>query len=252
MRRLFVLLLTLIVATAAAPAPVVVEYAGSLVTPMEGPIATALARQGIAFQGEGKGSKALAHLIAAHLRRPDVFISAAREPVRELQRRGLLASVATFASATLVLGYSPRSPQLAAFRSVLAGRLSVRDLLRTPGLRIGRTDPALDPKGAYTERSLRLLGLSPALGSTFPEEDLLVRLETGVIDCGFLYSTEAIARSIPSLALPGKASLSGEITFTVAVKKDAPHPLEARRFTDFILKGEGRNILEAAGLHYRN
>ncbi|MBV8118105.1 MAG: ABC transporter substrate-binding protein, partial [Candidatus Eremiobacteraeota bacterium] len=42
-----------------------VLYAGSLVTPMEGPIKTSLATAGIDFEGEGGGSKMLANLIAS-------------------------------------------------------------------------------------------------------------------------------------------------------------------------------------------
>ncbi len=248
--RFLTLVLTLLFAVGVAPAPVVVEYAGSLVTPMEGPIASALAGRGMAFSGEAKGSRALAHLIASGLRRPDVFISADRSLVGDLQRRGLVASARTFASARLVLGYTPRSPYAARFREAAAGRLSVARLLQTPGLRIARTDPLLDPKGTFTIRSLRDLGVSPELGAVFPEEDLLVRLETGVVDCGFLYSTEAIARHIPTVALPGKASLSGQITFTLVILKAAPHPQAARRFAAFILHGEGRRILQTAGLTY--
>lgn len=246
----FVLLLTFLATLATAPAPLVVDYAGSLVTPMEGPVKAALAGAGIAFDGEGKGSKALAHLIEAKLRRPDVFISADRALVDSLQRDGLVSSATTFASATLVLGYDPHSPQAHRFEAAAAGTLPVAELLRTPGLRIGRTDPALDPKGAYTLESLRDLGLPDDLGAIYPEEDLLVRLETGVVDCAFVYSTESVARHIASVALPGKASLSGRITYTLAIMNGAPHPHEAQRFADFILHGEGRRILEAAGLTY--
>ena len=39
-------------------------YAGSLVTPMEGPIKSALADKGIDVQGQGAGSKQLANFIA--------------------------------------------------------------------------------------------------------------------------------------------------------------------------------------------
>lgn len=240
----------MLLAVAPVRQPVVVDYAGSLVTPMEGPVAAALAKRGITFSGEARGSKALAHLIDSGLLRPDVFISADASLVRDMQARGLIATATTFGSATLVLGYARTSPDRARFAQAAAGRLSVADLLRTPGLRIGRTDPALDPKGVFTQTSLRILGLSPHLGATYPEEDLLVRLETGVVDCAFLYSTEAIARHIPFISLPKPASLSGKITFTLAVMKAAPHPAAARSFAAFILHGGGRRILEAAGLRY--
>jgi ABC-type molybdate transport system substrate-binding protein len=68
-------LLTFAPVSAQTSAPVSVLYAGSLVTPMEGPIKTALAAKGIDFQGQGAGSKMLANLISSGVKSPDVFIS---------------------------------------------------------------------------------------------------------------------------------------------------------------------------------
>ena len=250
MRPLLVLLTLLTLGAAPRPTDVVIDYAGSLVTAMEGPIAKAATKEGLHVVGEARGSTALTHLIEAHLRTPDVFISADRSLVDELARNGFIASSRTFASATLVLGYSPASAHLDLFERAKQGKITVAGLLRTPGLRIARTDPALDPKGARTIQALKLLGLPPDLGIVFPEEDLLVRLETGEADIAFLYSTEALERNIPWIALPGKASLSGEITYTLAVMKAAPHPEGAKRFASFIFSGAGRPILERAGLDY--
>lgn len=250
MRLLLVLLTLCMLGASPPPTDVVVEYAGSLVTAMEGPVAKAASTEGLHVVGEARGSTALAHLIAAHLRTPDIFISADRALVDDLAREGFIASAHTFGSARLVLGYSAASRYLELVREVQRGRMTVAELLRTPGLRVARTDPALDPKGARTIRALRLLGLPAGLGSVYPEEDLLVRLETGEADIAFLYSTEAIERNIPWIALPGKSSLSGEITYTLAVMKAAPHPEGARRFATFIFSGAGRPILERTGLEY--
>jgi molybdate/tungstate transport system substrate-binding protein len=238
-----------------------VLYAGSLVTPMEGPIAkTLLDRQGITFAGEPGGSDKLANFIRDGLRMPDIFISADKKLVDGLDARGLIASEATFGSATMVIGYSPASAKHAMFEAVAAGKEPLVDALLTPGLRIARTDPVLDPKGRRTVEAMhyltdpataaKILGPDENPAQIYPEESLLARLETGEADVGFLYSTEAIARHIPSIPLPGKASLSGEITYTLAVMKSAPHPQAAQQFADFILRGDGRAILEAAGVTY--
>ncbi len=253
MRMLVFSLCTLVLLGITPPArsTVTVLYAGSLVTPMEGPISERLSQQlGMRFLGEGRGSKALYNLIRDGLRSPDVFISADQRLVDDLPARGLVASSVRFGSASMVLGYSSTSAYLARFAAAASGKRSIASVLKTPGLRIGRTDPALDPKGLRTVKALGMLGLAPTLGDIYPEEDLLVRLETGALDAGFLYSTEAIARHIPAIALPGKASLSGDITYTLAVMKAAPHPEAARRFADFILTGEGRRILESAGVTF--
>lgn len=235
------------------PTDVSVLYAGSLVTPMEGPISAALARdEGLHFVGEGRGSKALLNLIVGGLRTPDVFISADRSLADQLVAKGLAAAQdeKTFGGASMVLGWADASPHRALFDRVAAGQETLVAALETPGLRIARTDPALDPKGERTERALRILGLPETLGSIYPEEDLLVRLETGQADAGFLYSTEAVARKLHAVPLPGAASLSGEITYTAVILKGAPHPQAARRFVEFITAGAGKPILEAAGITY--
>lgn len=242
----------------AMAALVSVLYAGSLVTPMQGPIAKALATRGIAFQGQPGGSKQLANLIAAGLRTPDIFISVDPALVAKLGEK--VASSVTFADTAIGLGWKPNSKGAAEFAAAAAGRVPWLSALTQPGILLGRTDPRLDPKGAYTIDALRLLlgtaGERRVLGADenpmqiFPEEDLLARLDTGEIDAGIFYRTEAIARHLQFAPFPGAAGLPGKITFTLAVLKDAPHPRAARAFESFLLHGAGRAILQAAGLHY--
>jgi molybdate/tungstate transport system substrate-binding protein len=260
MRLVFIAMSALILLGAAPAQTVSVLYAGSLVTPMEGPISKALSDQGVTFQGEAGGSDKLANFIRDGLRSPDVFISADKKLVDDLASRGLVASSVTFGSGSMVLGYSPASPKKAIFEAVAAGKEPLIQALETPGLKIARTDPVLDPKGRRTIQAMhyladpatvtQILGPDENPAQIFPEESLLARLETGEADVGFLYSTEAIARHLPSIPLPGKASLSGEITYTLAVMKSAPHPQAAQQFADFIVHGDGKQILEAAGITY--
>src|SRR5579862_4083121 len=242
----------------AATRAVVVLYAGSLVTPMEGPIKAALTQQGIDFQGEGGGSKMLANLIAAGAKRPDVFISVDPKIVLGLGSKVLDAE--TFAHTSLGIGWSNSSKRAALFASVAAGKTSIVSALSTPGLAIGRTDPKLDPKGSYTVDAMTLLagpdGTKRILGDPendaqiFPEEDLLARIDTGEADVGFFYQTEAVARGLHFVALPGKASMSDKITYTIAELRDAPHLDLAEKFDQFIVKGAGKTILEKAGVEY--
>jgi molybdate/tungstate transport system substrate-binding protein len=255
---LVVALLTSATGVQAASQVVTVLYAGSLVTPMEGPVKSALGAQGIDFQGEPGGSKELANLIIGGVRSPDVFISVNPKLVAELGDR--VASATTFAGTSLGIAWAPNSKYAALFERVAAGTASLQDALETPGLRIGRTDPQLDPKGAYTVQAVtmwlgrdgahRLLGDDENPAQIFPEEDLLARVDTGQADVGFFYRTEAIARSYRFVPLPGDAALTNRITYTLAVMKAAPHPDAARAFAAFILNGQGRAILEKAGLTY--
>jgi molybdate/tungstate transport system substrate-binding protein len=240
------------------PATVSVLYAGSLVTPMEGPIKAVLAQKGIAFEGQGAGSRMLANLIASGSKNPDVFVSVDPKLVAGLGSR--VASACTFAGTSLGIGWSKQSRFAAAFARVAAGKTPPLDALRSPGITIGRTDPRLDPKGAYTLEAMTLLagaaGERQILGDpenqaqTFPEEDLLVRVETGQADVGFFYETEAVARGLNFVPLPGAAALTDKITYTIAVMTGAPHPREAAAFKSIILDGQGKTILQKAGLRY--
>jgi molybdate/tungstate transport system substrate-binding protein len=242
----------------AATQVVSVLYAGSLVTPMEGPIKAALANQDIDFQGQGGGSKMLANLISAGAKRPDIFISVDPKIVLGLGSKVLDAE--TFASTSLGIGWTNSSKHAALFDSVAAGKTPIVAALSTPGLAIGRTDPMLDPKGVYTVEAMRLLagadGEQRILGEPennaqiFPEEDLLARIDTGQADVGFFYRTEAVARGFKFVPLPGKASMSDQITYTIVDLRDAPHPAVGRQFEQFILNGQGKTLLQNAGVEY--
>jgi molybdate/tungstate transport system substrate-binding protein len=248
-------------ASAAPAGPVSVAYAGSLVGVMEGPLRSALQSQtGIAFAGEAKGSKALANLISAGLRTPDVFVSADPALVAKLDAQHLVQGYVTFGSARMVIGYSDKSPHRQLFERAAAGTISILDALADPSVRVGRTDPQLDPKGARTIRVLDLLGkhfADPAKAAsvlqrsqTFPEEDLAVRVESGEVDAGFFYSTEMPGRDLHAVELPQDSNLSSDIAYALAVMKNAPHAHAARAFAQFVLDGKGKAILERAGVRY--
>jgi len=240
---------------AAALALVAVLYAGSLVTPMEGPVKAAAATHGLALAGEPGGSKKLANFIRDGLRTPDVFISVDPAIVRGLGDR--VAASTTFASTSLGIGWSANSRFAAQLRAAAAGKRPLLAVLASRGIVLGRTDPQTDPKGVFTIQAMHLLGAAALLGGDanpaqiFPEEDLLARIDTGEIDAGFFYKTEALARGLHFIPLPGKAAMSDRIAYTLAIMRDAPHPAAARAFAAFVLHGAGRTLLTQAGLVYR-
>ena len=246
-------------APARAGTDVNVLYAGSLVTLMEQAVGPAFDQaSGDRFRGYAGGSKLLANEIAARLRRADVFISAAPAINARLmgRRKGRwIGAYLTFARSPLVIGYNPQSRFAPLWRS-----RPWYQVLQEPGLRLGRTDPKLDPKGALTVRLLRraairydLPGLAHRVlggvenpAQVLPEETLLGRLQSGQLDAGFFYSTETAAAGIPAVRLP--RGLTPQALYTVALVRDAPHRRAGVAFIEFLLGPVGRKLMRAQGL----
>jgi molybdate/tungstate transport system substrate-binding protein len=202
-----------------------VLYAGSLATVMENGLGPAFAAAaGTAYHGEAHGSLGAGRLIRDHLRTPDVFISA--DPtVNETVLMGkenedLVTWFVTFASSQLVLAYNPRSRFAADFEAAAAGELPWYEVLGKPGVRFGRGDPTIDPKGYRTLFLFTLAGehygrpeIAALLGEPFnpdqvlPEVALLARIEAGQFDAGIFYEHEIVARKLPYVTFPPEISL---------------------------------------------
>jgi molybdate/tungstate transport system substrate-binding protein len=252
-------LLAISIPSFASAETVVVLYAGSLVNLMEhgvGPAFDKATRD--KFQGFAGGSNGLANQIKGRLRRGDVFISAnprVNDDLTGTANGDWVSWYINFAQSPLVIGYSPSSR----FVSELKTK-SWYEVLQEPGIKLGRTDPKLDPKGALTvqlldhaEQIYKLPGLAQkVLGATDnpeqvrPEENLVGRLQSGLIDVGFFYSTETADLKIPAIVLPAEVALSAR--YTVTVLRDAAHPLAAIKFVDFLLGAQGRAVMQEHGL----
>lgn len=228
-----------------------VLYAGSLTNLMEQVIGPGFTRRtGYGYQGFAAGSKELASEIRSRVRTGDVFISASAGVDRSLEGpRGWVSWYATFASVPLVIGYNPASRFAQALR-----RRPWYQVLAEPGIRVGRTDPALDPKGVLTVQALDAAaaayhwpGLVRAVlanSQVFPEEELLGRLEAGQLDAGFFYRDEALAQRLPMLSL---GRVHETAPFTVTVLAHAPNPRGADAFVAYLLGPAGTAALRAAG-----
>jgi molybdate/tungstate transport system substrate-binding protein len=263
LRRIYPLVcagLLLTSATARADTQTVsVLYAGSLVNLMEHGIGPAFSKAtGDTFQGFAGGSNGIANQIKGELRRGDVFISANPKVNDSLTGGANGAWVSwyvNFAESPLVIGYSLSSR----FATDLKSR-PWYEVLQEPGIKIGRTDPELDPKGALTVRLLdqaeqayklpgiakKILGAPDNPEQVRPEEILVGSLRSGEIDVGFFYSTEAADLEIPAIPLPAEVALSAH--YTVTVLCNAPHPEAAIKFVVFLLGPSGRAIMASHGM----
>ena len=113
---------------------------------------------------------------------------------------------ATFMASPLELAYNPSSK----FGEELRRGVPWYKVLTQTGIRVGRTDPKLDPKGVLTveavnnaARKLHDPALARALGSfeVFPETSLIGRLQSGQLDAGFFYAVEAKSAKLATVPL---------------------------------------------------
>jgi molybdate/tungstate transport system substrate-binding protein len=245
--------------TAFAAGTVSVLYAGSLVNLMEHGIGPAFDKAtGDTFQGFAGGSNLLANQIKGKLRRGDVFISAnpkVNDDLMGSQNGDWVTWYISFAHSPLVIGYNPQSRFAADFKTK-----SWYQVLMEPGIRIGRTDPKLDPKGKLTvtlmqqaqtayaipDLSQKVLGAPDNPAQVLPEETLVGRLQSGQLDVGFFYSTETSDAKIPAVTLP--ADVAPKAVYTVTILRDGANPTGADRFVSFLLGSNGQNLMKEHGL----
>ena len=236
-----------------------VLYAGSLVNLMERGLGPAFDKSDHGqFRGYAGGSNKLANEIKARLRQADVFISA--NPHVNIDLMGAangdwVSWYVTFAESALVIGYNPSSR----FASDIKSK-PWYEVLRQPGIRIGRTDPKLDPKGKLTidlfqkaaevyklsNLSQDVLGTPENPDQVVPEENLIGRLQSGQLDVGFFYSTETADLNIQAIKLPPEVTLSAH--YTVTVLRDAPNATGAEQFIEFLLGDAGKALMRRHGL----
>jgi molybdate/tungstate transport system substrate-binding protein len=226
---------------------------------MERSVGPAFEQQGgDRFQGFAGGSNKVANEIKGKLRRGDIFVSAnpkADEQLMGQENGDWVKWYVAFAESPLVIGYNPSSR----FVNDLKNK-SWYEVLADPGLKLGRTDPKLDPKGALTIELLKraeafyskpglsqqILGAADNPTQVLPEETLIGRLQSGQIDVGFFYSTETSDAKIPAIKLPDE--IAPKAHYTITILRDAPNPSGAEVFVSFLLSPDGRALLKEHGL----
>jgi len=275
------------------PAPkgtVSVAYAASLTNIFEKVVRPAFDQStGYTYQGEAKGSSALVNEIKGKLSFPDVYISA--NPKLNVQLMGTANGnyaswYLDFARTEMVIGYNSNSKFVADFQAAANGTKQWYQVLEEPGLRLGRTDPLLDPKGVNTIYTLELaaayynqpglekkiLGSDENTSQIFPEEELVSRLGAGQLDAGFFYINEVKGPNIPYISLPdqvnlGNATMASQyatatwknpktnavskgapIVYTVTVLNTAKNKAGGIAFANFLLSSQGQSLLQGQGV----
>jgi molybdate transport system substrate-binding protein len=227
-----------------ASGPVKVAYAASLANLMEHDVSPAFDKAtGADFQGNAAGSTQLVSEIKGKVKQADVFISASTDA-----NTGLIGAggggwetwYATFATAPLVIAYNPNSKFAADLKSK-----PWNQVITESGFKMGSTDPKLDPKGKLAGQALTKDDIPASAVQVFPEEQLVGRLQSGQLDAGFFYSSEAAELNIPTVPL-GDSKL--QATYTVSVLNNAADTEAGIAFVQYLLGEEGKALMTKHGL----
>lgn len=275
--------------TIAASGTVNVYYAGSLVNLNENLVGPAFATgTGYTYQGKGAGSGAIANQIKGRIATPDVveFADPAVNATLIGNANGSYESwYFTYATSKLVIGFDPKSPVAREFVEVQKHALPFYKALQQKGLRFGRTDPNIDPKGyravwmaALAQKVYHLKGFKQKLlGDTenasqvFPEQVLVARMLTGQVNAGVFYLSEVKDLGIPYISLPAQVNLGSTryaklyatqhfttsagqtvsgapIQYTISIPTTVKNEAGAEAFVRFVLSARVRAIAAAHGL----
>jgi molybdate/tungstate transport system substrate-binding protein len=205
-------------AAQAPSGPLTVFNAGSLAASFRDLLqAFAATHPGVVPRQESSGSLEAARKLTELGRVPDVLGVADYQVLTGLVVPRHADWYATFARNAMVLLHSSRS--------IGAGEITGQNwwqVLLRPGVRTGRSDPALDPNGYRTlmvtqlaEGHYRQPGLAARLLAAMPpryvrpkEADLVALVQAGELDYAWSYRNIAVATGLPSVALPAEVDLS--------------------------------------------
>ena len=221
-------------AYAETPTPIRVAYAGSMGAVMDQKIGPAFAQaHGAEYEGIGQASYALAHLLASKQMQADVFVPVTPGPMRILLKAGLVKRAVPIAGTQMALTYSLTSKFAADFTSAKEGKKVWYEVLESPGLRFGRTDPATDPQGRniiftfllaqnfyhIADLAQKVLGPIRNQSQIFAEPSLLTRLESGQIDASVGYLSAIKSQHLPYIELPREINLADPAYFNTFYSK---------------------------------
>ncbi len=172
----------------------------------------------------------------------DVFLAADRAFVRELVAGGLIAadSAHPYARGSLVL---------AVYRGVGTDVKNLKDLAQPAVKKVALANPAFAPYGKAAKQALERAGmwqeLQPKIVISESVRQALVYVQRGDAEAALI--GRAISRVPEIQAFEVDPQLYDPIIQELGIVAACKRPRDARRFTDFVLGKEGKEILKEFG-----
>ena len=141
-----------------------------------------------------------------------------------------------------------------ATNSTLAIR-SPADLAGPAVKRLALADPQTVPAGIYSRKYLERLKLwsvvKPKVVPTDNVRAALAAVESGNVEAGMVYQTDAAISKQVKVAYAVPAADGPDITYPIAVMKDAKDPAAARRFLEFLDSDAAATVFKKFGFLVR-
>jgi molybdate transport system substrate-binding protein len=174
----------------------------------------------------------------------DVFISAAAKQMKALQEKGLLVSVTqkNLLTNRLVLIIPKQSA---------VSLTDFRQLVRSQVKRVSVGEPRSVPAGQYATEVLQNLGILDRVRSKFVlgnnVKSVLTAVETGDVDAGIVYITDAKASDKVKVAATADRKLHSPIVYPIAVLKSSKSPDVSKRYIEFLQSNPAKAVFEKYG-----
>jgi molybdate transport system substrate-binding protein len=172
----------------------------------------------------------------------DLFLSAASQQVDELKEKGMIGDHSVLLKNRLVLIVPKNS-------AAVISRFS--DLESPSVKRIAVGHPDTVPAGTYAKQTLTHLGvwerIQPKLVFAKDVRQVLTYVESGNVDAGFVYKTDALASDRVRLSVTAAEESHEPIVCPIGVVKATKHPDEAKAFYDWLHSPEAQDVFERHG-----
>src|SRR6185437_3498001 len=179
----------------------------------------------------------------------DIYLSASPKQMDDLQAKGLLLDGTRrnlLRNEIVLIAPKESSSHISSFQ----------DLARPDVKPIALGEPATVPAGEYAKEVLNYFGIYNAVRpkTLFAKDvrQVLTYVETGDVEAGIVYSTDASSSSTVKVVATAPARSHEPAIYPVAVIKDSKNPHAARAFEDFLLGTRANAIFQKYGFAATN
>jgi molybdate transport system substrate-binding protein len=173
-----------------------------------------------------------------------VFISAAAKQIKALQEKGLLESGTQknlLTNQLVLIIPKQTSVSLTDFKQLVLPEVK----------RISVGEPRSVPAGQYATEVLKNLGILEQVQSKFVlgnnVKSVLTAVETGDVDAGIVYITDAKDSDKVTIAATADQNLHAPIVYPIAVLKASKSLDEAKKYVEFLQSDSAKAVFEKYG-----